>query len=290
MTDRAVAGVRSGLFFPLFDELADPMVFARLAAEAEAAGWHGVFVWDQVRWHEPIVNVADPQITLAAITASTERILVGPMVTPLDGEGRRFHDASGWLGSRRARQDLRLPAVLDRTGPGGGGRTVELADRPRRPVRRFDSLQRLPTRLGIATNVLKARLDGFVEAGIMRRHQYSVQPELHEYLLTEKGRDLAPALIALTKWGDRWAAPDGPPILYRHTVCGADVGHEIVCATCGPLEAPAEVQVRPGPGMPAEQIGLMEKLQAGRSGSRRARWRSVASARVVMGGRAVRRR
>ena len=122
---------------------------------------------------------------------------------------------------------------------------------------RYSDFQRS---LGIATNVLKARLDGFVEAGIMRRHQYSVQPELHEYVLTEKGRDLAPALIALTEWGDRWAAPDGPPILYRHTACGSDVGHEIVCATCGPLEAPAEVQVRPGPGMPAEHIGLMEAL------------------------------
>jgi alkanesulfonate monooxygenase SsuD/methylene tetrahydromethanopterin reductase-like flavin-dependent oxidoreductase (luciferase family) len=83
MTDRAVASVRSGLYFPLFDELADPTVVARLAAEAEAAGWHGVFVWDQVRWHEPILNVADPQITLAAIATSTERILLGPMVTPL---------------------------------------------------------------------------------------------------------------------------------------------------------------------------------------------------------------
>ena len=31
--------------------------------------------------------------------------------------------------------------------------------------------------LGIATNVLQARLDRFVEAGIMRRHQYSEQPQ-----------------------------------------------------------------------------------------------------------------
>ena len=41
----------------------------------------------------------------------------------------------------------------------------------------------------------------------MRRHRYSEQPEAYEYLLTEKGRDLAPALIALTAWGDRWAGP-----------------------------------------------------------------------------------
>ncbi len=127
---------------------------------------------------------------------------------------------------------------------------------------RYNDFQRS---LGVATNILKARLDGFVEAGIMRRHQYSEQPELYEYLLTEKGRDLAPALIALTAWGDKWAAPDGPPILYSHTVCGSPVSPEVVCATCGRLEDPAEVQARPGPGMPAERIRFMENLMARRS-------------------------
>src|SRR3954452_23977372 len=58
--------------------------------------------------------------------------------------------------------------------------------------------------LGVATNVLQDRLDGFVEAGIMERRPLTEQPGQHEYLLTEKGRDLAPALIALTQWGDKW--------------------------------------------------------------------------------------
>lgn len=75
--------MRLGLYIPLFDELADPALVARLCAEAEEAGWDGVFVWDQVRWHEPVVAVADPQITLAAIASATERIRLGPMVTPL---------------------------------------------------------------------------------------------------------------------------------------------------------------------------------------------------------------
>jgi alkanesulfonate monooxygenase SsuD/methylene tetrahydromethanopterin reductase-like flavin-dependent oxidoreductase (luciferase family) len=75
--------MRSGLFLPIFDELADPATVARLSAEAEEAGWHGVFVWDHVRWREPVVDVADPWITLAAIAGSTERIRLGPMVTPL---------------------------------------------------------------------------------------------------------------------------------------------------------------------------------------------------------------
>jgi len=75
--------MRLGLYIPLFDELADPELVARLSAEAEEAGWDGVFVWDHVRWREPVVDVADTQITLAAIASATESIRLGPMVTPL---------------------------------------------------------------------------------------------------------------------------------------------------------------------------------------------------------------
>jgi alkanesulfonate monooxygenase SsuD/methylene tetrahydromethanopterin reductase-like flavin-dependent oxidoreductase (luciferase family) len=75
--------MRSALYLPLFDELADPALLARLAAEAEEAGWHGVFVWDQLRWREPVLAVADPWITLTAIAAATHDIRLGPLVTPL---------------------------------------------------------------------------------------------------------------------------------------------------------------------------------------------------------------
>jgi alkanesulfonate monooxygenase SsuD/methylene tetrahydromethanopterin reductase-like flavin-dependent oxidoreductase (luciferase family) len=75
--------MRSGVYLPLFDPLADPGVVARLAAEAEEAGWDGFFLWDHIRWREPVEAVGDTQITLAAIAVATERIRFGPMVTPL---------------------------------------------------------------------------------------------------------------------------------------------------------------------------------------------------------------
>jgi alkanesulfonate monooxygenase SsuD/methylene tetrahydromethanopterin reductase-like flavin-dependent oxidoreductase (luciferase family) len=68
---------------PPFDELADPLIMVGLAAEAEEAGWAGVFVWDHLRWCEPASAIADPWITLAAMATATSRIRLGPMVTPL---------------------------------------------------------------------------------------------------------------------------------------------------------------------------------------------------------------
>ncbi len=71
------------LWLPIFDDLADPRLVAQLAAEAEEAGWAGMFVWDHVRWREPVTHVADPWITLTAIAAATERLRFGPMVSAI---------------------------------------------------------------------------------------------------------------------------------------------------------------------------------------------------------------
>ena len=75
--------MRFAVWVPLFDELADPLTVARLAAAAEEAGWDVMFVWDQLWWRAPVTAVADPWIVLAAVAASTERLRIGPMVTPV---------------------------------------------------------------------------------------------------------------------------------------------------------------------------------------------------------------
>jgi alkanesulfonate monooxygenase SsuD/methylene tetrahydromethanopterin reductase-like flavin-dependent oxidoreductase (luciferase family) len=72
-----------GLFVAPFDALADPRLIGDLAAEAEAAGWDALFVWDHVRYGEPVTAIADPWICCAAIAMRTSRLLLGPMVTPL---------------------------------------------------------------------------------------------------------------------------------------------------------------------------------------------------------------
>lgn len=125
-------------------------------------------------------------------------------------------------------------------------------------VTRFSDFQR---GLGIAPNVLAARLDAFVGAGLMERRRYAGQPEQYDYVLTPMGRDLSSSIVALTQWGDRWAGGGEPPILYTHADCGGAVESRSVCTRCGAHD-PDDVQARPGPGMPD---GYVEARRRGRS-------------------------
>jgi DNA-binding HxlR family transcriptional regulator len=113
-------------------------------------------------------------------------------------------------------------------------------------VTRFDDIQR---DLGIARNVLADRLDALVEAGMLERRPYQRNPVRHEYLLTDKGRDFCPVLMALMAWGDRWTAGEqGPPARLRHDACGSLTTPVVSCSECGePLTAEG-VTALAGPG------------------------------------------
>ncbi len=74
---------RRGIFVAPFAELADPRVLADLAAATEAAGFDGFFVWDHIRYTPAGLAVADPWVALAAVACATERMRIGPLVTPL---------------------------------------------------------------------------------------------------------------------------------------------------------------------------------------------------------------
>jgi alkanesulfonate monooxygenase SsuD/methylene tetrahydromethanopterin reductase-like flavin-dependent oxidoreductase (luciferase family) len=82
-------GLRRGLYLAPFEELADPRVLLALAVHAEEHGWDGVFLWDHILYRPPVRAVADPWVALSAIAAHTERVRLGPLVTPLSR--RRVH-------------------------------------------------------------------------------------------------------------------------------------------------------------------------------------------------------
>jgi len=111
---------------------------------------------------------------------------------------------------------------------------------------RFVDFQRS---LGIPTNVLSARLQHLVETGVMDKAARDGRDRT-EYRLTPRGRDLVPTLIALTEWGDRWLAPGGEPIVYRHQGGEHPVRIRVTCDTCGPLDELGDIEALPGPGMP----------------------------------------
>ncbi|MEG9226639.1 winged helix-turn-helix transcriptional regulator [Aeromicrobium sp. Sec7.5] len=126
---------------------------------------------------------------------------------------------------------------------------------------RFGDFQRS---LGIASNVLAARLEAFVSAEVMERVPSDLRPASREYRLTAKGRALTPVLVALTDWGDAWAAPHGPPIVYRHARCGGVVTGATVCAGCGQVHDSSSVVATPGPAMSPERAERVAARAAAR--------------------------
>jgi DNA-binding HxlR family transcriptional regulator len=111
---------------------------------------------------------------------------------------------------------------------------------------RFDQIQE---HLGVARNILKARLDTLIEHDLVVRRRYQERPDRYEYLPTEKGREFAPIILAIVAWGDRWTAPDGPPVLFTHTRCGHDTVATVVCSSCAEPLVHGDIDVRPGPGL-----------------------------------------
>ena len=71
---------------------------------------------------------------------------------------------------------------------------------------RFDEFQ---ANLGIAPNILSRRLASLVKGDLMRRRRYREHPPRLEYLLTERGRDFFPVLVALLRWGETHFSPEG---------------------------------------------------------------------------------
>ncbi len=113
---------------------------------------------------------------------------------------------------------------------------------------RFEEFQ---DSLGVASNVLTNRLKLLCDEGVLARVSDPEGPGRPKYGLTDKGRELAPALLVLMKWGDRYyPTRGGPPRLTLHDGCGGEVGADLRCNGCGRQVRSGEIELRLGPGAP----------------------------------------
>jgi DNA-binding HxlR family transcriptional regulator len=123
-------------------------------------------------------------------------------------------------------------------------------------VRRFEDFQR---DLGTTRHRLTDRLRKLVAHGILDRVRYQDHPPRFEYRLTEKGRDLYPVVVSLTRWGDRWmAGRHGPPVELVHRACGKTTMPALACPECGEPVFARDMIARPGPGLRRRHLAAKE--------------------------------
>jgi DNA-binding HxlR family transcriptional regulator len=113
-------------------------------------------------------------------------------------------------------------------------------------ITRFDDFR---SDLGIADNILAARLRHLIEAGLLVKVPYlDGNRTRQEYRLTQAGADFIPVLRALAEWGARYTEPTAPaePMRMLHAGCGGELNVAGVCGACG-QEVPraAEEWLRP---------------------------------------------
>lgn len=112
---------------------------------------------------------------------------------------------------------------------------------------RFSQFQKS---LGVATNILAKRLESFVADGLMERRQAD-SGEQAEYVLTRKGLELKPVIVALTEWGDKWLGPG--PVVFKNRSGGPPVALRLRCVGDDAEAAVGDVvaELRPSAGIRA---------------------------------------
>jgi DNA-binding HxlR family transcriptional regulator len=128
-------------------------------------------------------------------------------------------------------------------------------------VKRFDDWQ---ARLGVARNVLAARLKSLVQQGVLETRLYSEHPPRKDYVLTRKGRDLMPVIVSLKAWGDRHVYGEAArPLTLIHD-CGAELTPRLVCEACGEAVSGPDLKARTGK---AASVGEALAAASGRGGA-----------------------
>jgi DNA-binding HxlR family transcriptional regulator len=135
-------------------------------------------------------------------------------------------------------------------------------------TRRFDDFL---AALRISRSRLADRLERLVEQGILRKEPYVDTRTRHEYRLTQKGLDLYPILQAIRSWGDRYMAPEGAPLRYRHAGCAGEPRVRLTCSDCKVELSPRDVRVELGPGFPSPKPSRSRRLETRTRQRKRAR-------------------
>ncbi|MBC7602881.1 MAG: helix-turn-helix transcriptional regulator [Ramlibacter sp.] len=103
--------------------------------------------------------------------------------------------------------------------------------------------------LGIASNMLAARLKRLLDAGIVEREVAPDDARSWEYRLTDKGHDLYPVILSLMAWGDKWTtAPGQQPVMVVHKACGKVTAAVPSCSVCREPLGLDDLTFLPGPG------------------------------------------
>lgn len=112
---------------------------------------------------------------------------------------------------------------------------------------RYDDLRRST---GITNTTLSDRLKALEHNGLVERRLYQTRPDRHEYLPTDKGRDLALLMQAMVQVGDKWnlGGLDGPPLRFLDARSGHGLKLALVDADSGDPVASPQVKVEPGNG------------------------------------------
>jgi len=124
---------------------------------------------------------------------------------------------------------------------------------------RFEEFQKS---LKIAPNMLTRRLNALVEAGFLARRRYSEHPPRHEYIVTERGRDFRPILIALIAFGNRHFAPEGASVSIVDAVSGAPAEPILVDRLTGRPLVSSEFELIAGPAASEAMKARMAKRAA----------------------------
>ena len=114
-------------------------------------------------------------------------------------------------------------------------------------LRRYEDFRKSS---GVTNATLSDRLKHLEANGLIERRRYQANPERFEYLLTQKGWQMAPMMPVLAQIGDRLgvSGAGAPPMTFVNRKTGAEVRLSFIDQETGDVVSTADLEINPGPG------------------------------------------